>query len=183
MTERQSDQGARITPGAPRDIGLVNGLLARAIGLATGGRAPNVFTTLARNRSLFRRWLVFAAGLMPGGTLRRSETEIVILHVAHTMGCTYEWNHHVRLARRASVSEEAIACLSREDIHGPAFSARERIFLRVSKELHADRVISEETWRELSGLATDAEIIEICFLVGHYQMLAMTLNSLRVQPD
>lgn len=28
-----------------------------------------------------------------------------------------------------------------------------------------------------------AELIELCMLVGHYEMLAMTLNALRVQPD
>jgi hypothetical protein len=26
-------------------------------------------------------------------------------------------------------------------------------------------------------------MIELCFLVGHYEMLAMTLNSLGVEPD
>ena len=29
----------------------------------------------------------------------------------------------------------------------------------------------------------DTELIELCFLVGHYEMLAMTLNSLGVQPE
>ena len=57
----------RIAPGTKDDIGRVNWAIARAIGLATGGRPPNVFTTLARHRSLFRRWLRFAGGLMPGG--------------------------------------------------------------------------------------------------------------------
>ena len=32
------------------------------IGAATGGGPPNVFTTLARHRGLFRRWLRFAGG-------------------------------------------------------------------------------------------------------------------------
>ncbi len=29
----------------------------------------------------------------------------------------------------------------------------------------------------------DLELIELCMLVGHYEMLAMTLNSLAVEPD
>jgi hypothetical protein len=28
-----------------------------------------------------------------------------------------------------------------------------------------------------------ARLIELCMLIGHYEMLAMTLNSLRVEPD
>src|SRR5690606_31634818 len=93
MTEGHADE-PRIRPGTPREIGLVNAAIARLIGVASGGKSPNVFTTLARHRGLFRRWLVFASGLMPGGKLRRAETELVILHVAREMGCEYEWDHH-----------------------------------------------------------------------------------------
>src|SRR5690349_13221718 len=94
----------RIAPGTTADIGRVNSLIVRAIGLATGGRPPNVFTTLARHRGLFRRWLLFAGGLMPGGKLPRADTELVILRVAHTCDCAYEWGHHERLGQRAGLS-------------------------------------------------------------------------------
>ncbi|MCW5831669.1 MAG: carboxymuconolactone decarboxylase family protein [Labilithrix sp.] len=174
---------ARIAPGAPGDIGVVNALVTRAIGLATGGRAPNVFTTLARHRRLFRRWLVFAAGLMPGGTLARTETELVILHVARRMACEYEWRHHVRLGRRAGLTVEAIERVRRDEIDAELFSARERALLRASHELQAHREIGDATWDELRAHATEPEIIELCLLVGHYQMLAMTLNTLRVPLD
>jgi hypothetical protein len=30
---------------------------------------------------------------------------------------------------------------------------------------------------------TDRQLIELCLLVGHYEMLAMTLNSLGVEPE
>jgi alkylhydroperoxidase family enzyme len=35
----------------------------------------------------------------------------------------------------------------------------------------------------LAGELDDVELIELCMLVGHYEMLAMTLSSLRVEPD
>ena len=38
-------------------------------------------------------------------------------------------------------------------------------------------------WTDLRPLLSDAELIELCLLVGHYEMLAMTLNALCVQPD
>ena len=37
-------------------------------------------------------------------------------------------------------------------------------------------------WGALRPLLSDAELIELCMLVGHYEMLAMTLNSLGVEP-
>src|SRR6185312_3172067 len=98
----------RITPGSRDEIGLLNHAIVRAAGAAVGGRPPNVFTTLARNRRLFRRWLWFAGGLMPGGKLPRVDTELVILGVAHLTDNEYEWGHHERLGRRAGLSAEEI---------------------------------------------------------------------------
>ena len=33
------------------------------------------------------------------------------------------------------------------------------------------------------ALLPEAQLIELCLLIGHYEMLAMTLNALRVQPE
>src|SRR4051794_41875368 len=88
--------GPRIPPGGPADIGRLNFAIARLIGVATGGAPPNVFTTLARHRRLFRRWLYFAGGLMPGGDLPRADSELLILPGAHLTGCDYEWGPHER---------------------------------------------------------------------------------------
>jgi hypothetical protein len=32
-------------------------------------------------------------------------------------------------------------------------------------------------------MLNDSQLIELCMLVGHYEILAMTLNSLAVEPD
>lgn len=172
----------RIAPGTPTEIGRLNSLVARAIGAATGGRPPNVFTTLARHRRLFRRWLRFAGALMPGGLLPRADTELVILRVARNAGCDYEWGHHERLARAAGLSAEEVARV-REAPVGDGWSPRQRLLLQAADELHAERAISDELWSELEPLLPPEELIELCMLVGHYEMLAMTLNALRVAPD
>jgi AhpD family alkylhydroperoxidase len=172
----------RVSPGGRGEIGTVNLAITRIIGLATGGGPPNVFTTLARHRGLFRRWLRFAGALMPGGLLPRRESELVILRVAENCRCDYEWRHHERLGRTAGLTAEQIQRV-REGPEADGWSARERLLLRVADELHAEREMSAELWAELRPLMSDAELIELCMLVGHYEMLAMTLNSLRVAPD
>jgi AhpD family alkylhydroperoxidase len=172
----------RIGPGGPGDIGFVNAAIVRLIGAATGGAPPNVFTTLARHRRLFRRWLRFAGALMPGGRLPRTDTELLILRVAHNTGCDYEWSHHERIGRQAGLSEAEVERV-RDGPGAPGWSARQRVMLSAADELHGDRSLSDGTWSGLRPLLSDEELIELCMLVGHYEMLAMTLNSLEVEPD
>lgn len=172
----------RIAPGTRREIGVLNALIARAIGLATGTGPPGVFTTLARHRRLFRRWLRFAGALMPGGRLPRRDTELLILRVAHLCDCDYEWRHHERIGKRAGLDREAIARV-RGGADAEVWTERQALLLGAADELHADRRISDGTWASLAALLDDEELIELCLLVGHYEMLAMTLNSLGVEPD
>jgi AhpD family alkylhydroperoxidase len=177
-----SEQTPRIGPGSRREIGIVNAGVARILGIASGGRPPRIFTTLARHRRLFRRWLWFAGALMPGGRLPREDTELVILRVAHNTGCEYEWSHHQRIGRRAGLSAEEIARV-RDGATAPGWSARRLMLLSAADELHETGEIGDPLWERLSGELNEVELIELCMLVGHYEMLAMTLNSLRVVPD
>ena len=128
----------RIAPGGRREIGLLNAAIVRVLGAAAGGgEPPRVFTTLARHRGLFRRWLWFAGALMPGGTLPRDEAELVILRVAHNAGSEYEWVQHERLAQRAGLSADEVARV-REGAAAPGWSPRQALLLRAADELHAD---------------------------------------------
>ena len=173
---------ARVGPGGRADIGIVNLAIARLLGAMTGGGPPNIFTTLARHRGVFRKWLRFAGALMPGGLLPRADSELVILRVAHNCGCAYEWQHHERLGELAGLSAEEIGRV-RAGPDADGWSPRRALLLSTADELHADRTISEEHWRPLRALLSEPELIELCLLVGHYEMLAMTANALGVQPD
>lgn len=172
----------RVTPGDRRDIGSFNFVLARLLGVATGGGPPHVFTTLARHRRLFRRWLWFAGALMPGGLLPRADTELVILRVAENCGCEYERRQHERLARLAGLSADQVERV-RQGPEADGWTQRQRRLLRAVDQLHRDRTISAELWSELSQELSERELIELCMLTGHYEMLAMTLNALAVEPD
>lgn len=172
----------RIAPGDRRQIGVVNALIASALGLAVGGPPPNIFTTLARNRRLFRRWLRFASALMPGGTLPRVDTELLILRVAHNCGCEYERGQHERIAVAAGLPRDDVDRVA-AGAQAAGWSARQALLLRAADELHAERFISDHSWGALRAELSDNQLIELCMLVGHYEMLAMTLNSLAVAPD
>lgn len=177
-----SDAAPRVPPGGKDDIGRVNWAIARLLGVATGGPPPNVFTTLARHRRLFRPWLRFAGRLMPGGTLPRAESELVILRVAHVTGSAYEWVQHVKLGRSAGLTDAEIERV-RLGAQAPGWTTRQALLLRAVDELHDDDRIGDALWAQLAREYREHELIELCLLAGHYIMLAMTLNSLGVQVE
>ena len=177
-----STEAPRIAPGGPREIGRVNWAIARLLGVATGGPPPHVFTTLARHRRVFRPWLRFAGRLMPGGTLPRAESELIILRVARVTGSDYEWQQHVRIGRAAGLTEAEIERI-RLGAQAPGWGVRQALLLRAVDELHDHDRIGDELWAELAREYGEQELIEICLLTGHYIMLAMTLNSLGVQVE
>jgi AhpD family alkylhydroperoxidase len=172
----------RIAPGDRRQLGTLNFAIAKLAGRATRGRPPHIFTTLGRHRGLFRRWLWFAGALMPGGKLPREDTELVILRVANNSDCAYEWAHHERLGRRAGLSDEEIARV-REGPAAEGWSPRQALLLSAADEMHAEGRIGEDLWARLSAELDEVRLIELCMLIGHYEMLAMTLNTLAVEPD
>jgi AhpD family alkylhydroperoxidase len=183
MGTRMNAQEPRIGPGSRREIGWVNAAIVSVIGRLTGtGTPPNIFPTLARHRRLFRAWLRFAGALMPRGSLPRADTELVIMRVAYNCRCDYEWRQHEPLARAAGLTAEDLERV----LDGPGargWRPRQAMLLRTTDELHETREISDRHWQRLRREFSDEELIELLMLVGHYELLAMTLNALRVEPD
>ena len=172
----------RIQPGTRQDVGTPVWLLALASGRVAGTGPPNLFTVLGRHRRLFRGWLRFAGRLMPGGSLPRRETELAILRVAHLRDCEYEFEHHVRLGRRAGVGPADVARVQ-EGPEASGWSERERALLRTVDELHEDGDLHDDTWTQLRAQVDERRAIELIMLVGHYEMLATTITALRIPTD
>ena len=91
-----SEQPAvRIPPAVRPPLATVLAVLA---GRATHTEPHRIFTTLARHRRLFRRWLPLGDVLLLRGDLPRRDAELLILRTAWNCGCWYEWVQHAGLA-------------------------------------------------------------------------------------
>jgi AhpD family alkylhydroperoxidase len=172
----------RIAPGSRREAGLLAWVIAQGGGLQARTEPLTLFLTLGRHRRLFRSWLRFAGRMMPGGILPRPDTELVILRVAHLRSCAYEYGHHVRLGRRAGLTSDDIARVA-EGPDALGWTPRQRALLTAVDELHRDGDLLDETWVTLRRHLDERESIEFCMLVGHYEMLATTIATLRIQPE
>lgn len=157
-------------------------VVARLAGAVTRSEPPRVFTAIGRHPRLFRRWLPFAGTLLLHSALPRDDVELVILRTAWRCNSWYEWVQHIPFAARAGLGPETIARLPA----GPeadGWTARQRLLLLAADELHEHLVISDPTWRDLATMLSEKQLIELTFLVGHYEMLAMALNSLGVEAE
>jgi AhpD family alkylhydroperoxidase len=172
----------RVRPGGRADVGTINWAISKIAGRVAGTNPPNLFLTLSRHRRLFRGWLRFAGRLMPGGSLPRRDTEMVILRVAHLRDSSYELEQHRRLARRAGLDPADIERVTR----GPSdegWSARQRVMLQATDELIRTQDVTDETWTKLRDHLDERRSIELVMLVGHYDMLATFIRALRIAPD
>ncbi len=172
----------RIAPAPLRELGPLARVVSWVVGQSTIGERPHVFTTLGRHRRLFRSWLPFAGTMLLRTQLPRADVELVVLRTACNCSSQYEWVQHAPLARKAGLRATAIAGVAdwpqQEDL-----TARQRLLLAATDELHARKIVTHATWRQLMTGFDEREVIELCMLVGHYEMLAMTLNSLGVEPE
>lgn len=172
----------RIQPGDRQQAGLFAWSFSQVSGLVTRTTPPNLFLTMGRHHKLFRGWLRFAGRLMPGGTLPRRETELTILRVAHLRECAYEFEHHVRLGKRAGVTAADVERV-KTGADADGWTPRERALLRAIDALHHTQDMDDATWTALRTFLSEPAAIEFVMLVGHYEMLATFITTLRIQPD
>lgn len=173
---------ARIPSGTRRELGLAGWLFCKLTARVWGVPEFHLFTALAQHKRLFWSWVPFSGVLLYRGRLPKQDTEAVILRVGHLRGCRYELQQHARLALMRGVDENTQAQISA----WPAtdgLTERQRALLTAVDDLIATRTLSDETWQRLSPHLDRRQLIEFLTLVGQYDALAMTLNTLRVPMD
>ena len=145
------------------------------------GPASNIFDTLVRHPGLFRRWLLFGGKLL-SGKLPARDRELLILRTGWHCRSDYEWGQHVLIARSVGITDEELARVV-EGPEAPTWDAFDRTVLTAADELHADAVLSDATWAALAQRYDERQLIEVPMLVGHYHMVAFTLNTLGVERE
>ncbi len=188
MTSSESPPAlpARIPPGGRRELGLIGWLFCRLSARVWGVPEVHLFTTLAQHRRLFWPWLPFSGILLRRGRLPEAETELAILRVGHLRASEYELQQHRRIALRRGVSAQqqaAIFAWPETDGCPDVLTERQRTLLTAVDQLVCDRNLSAENWQALSRYLDSRQLIEFVTLVGQYDALAMTLNTLGVRMD
>ena len=147
-----------------------------------GGVVPHVITTLMRNMPLFTSFNVLGRYIMSDSSLEPRLREILIMRVGWNTNCEYQWGQHVRMSASAGLtSEDHVRIKAGAGAEG--WTELESALITAVDELITDTMISDKTWATLSRHLSTEQLTDTIFTVGHYNMVAMSLNSLGVQPE
>ena len=141
--------------------------------------AGTLLSTLVRHPKLTRAYLKFSTYLLYGSTLPPRVREQVILRVAHRRGCTYEWLHHVEMAKEIGLTDADIGAVR----SGNADNDFDRALICAVDELDEKTNVSDQTWAALSAQLDERQRMDLVFTTGNYIALAMALNTFGVEVE
>ena len=144
-----------------------------------GKGPPNILYTIAHHPSLLPPFLAFSAALAMRGVLPRRDSELLALRASLNCRSAFEWGHHVEYGLAEGLSQAEIDRI----VEGPGhsdWSPRDRLLLGAVDQLHTRQTLSDATFRALQDELDPAQIVELCFVVGHYTLLSMLANATAV---
>ena len=142
---------------------------------------PEIMFTMCRFPGLWDRLIDLTLEIQgPGAVLDLRDRKLAILRTGWLCQAPYEFGEHVNQARRAGFTAEDIERIVIGSTD-PEWSDHERAILRAVEELHADTMVSDETWAQLAQRLTDHQLVELLVLVGQFVATAYFQNSLRLR--
>ena len=129
---------------------------------------------------LARNFLAFNNYQLQRGSLPVRWRELAILRVAHQRQCAYEWGQHVKMALDVDITSDEIDRLT----HGnDGFDGVDRMMLEAADELLGAGRLSDGLLERLNGDLDTHQVMDLVFVVGTYNMLAMAFDTWRLIPE
>ena len=165
-----------------------------AISVVAPGRQlgpSNVLGLFANHPALAKAFLRYNAYLLGrDSTIPPHIRELAILRVAWRRRCRYEWAQHVRIARRAGVTDAEIAMAragagadaGAGDGDAPGHEITALIIAAVD-ELDANSGLSDGIYQALADKFDDRQLMDLVFTIGTYGLLAMAFNAFGLDLD
>lgn len=145
------------------------------------GSPVNLYKALGNHPGLVAAWTEFANAIRHGSGTSRALRELMILRAAQLARSDYEWAHHLRMARKAGVSDAQINELAQWR-ESKSFDAKERAALALTEGVMACDV-SDAVHAEVKRHFSDAEFVELSLTAAFYAMVSRMLDAMRVELD
>ena len=165
----------RMTPAMPPFSPAIQ---ARLDAIMPPGTPPLVlFTTLARDERLFRRFM--DGGLLDKGHLTMREREIVIHRICGLNRAAYEWGVHAALfAPHVGLTEAQLAATVTGAPAG--WTPKEQLLMDFCEAVNARADIDDGLWARLRAEFSEEASLELMLLAGFYRTVSLLVNGLRL---
>ncbi|NND68162.1 MAG: carboxymuconolactone decarboxylase family protein [Halioglobus sp.] len=142
-------------------------------------RGRNVLGCFAHYPELASAFLTFNNHVATGSTLSARERELLILRIGWLRKAEYEYLQHVILGLRAGLTEDEVARIP-DGPDASGWSAQDADLVRVADELYDNACIAQDTWQRLAARYSEKQMLDMIFLVGCYETVAMMMKSLAI---
>lgn len=140
------------------------------------------FTALLLKPEVADRVQALGARLRFEGALPARLREIAVLVTARFWGADHEWAAHAPIAQKEGVPVAVIEAIA--DGRRPDFDdARDAAVYRFCSEILETHEAGDETYADVLDALGLEGVVEITALVGYYALLAMVLNTFRIEPE
>ena len=140
---------------------------------------PEIMFVLCRHQDLWDAVMALSMQLFGAGLLPARDRQLAVLRTGWLLGAPYEFGEHVERTKATGVTAEEVDRLVEEGSAWSGWSAHDRAILRAAEELRADAMISDETWATLAKSYSEAQLFELCVLIGQFTNAAYFQNALR----
>ena len=147
------------------------------------GTPPNLYHCLANHPRLVAAWSDFSKALRHDSRTPRALRELVILRGAQLMRSEYEWAQHLKMARKAGISDaqiQELAAWKNSDL----FDAREKAALLLAEAV-TNGCVTDEVYAEAMRHFDHHDYVELSITAAFYAMVGRMLDAMGVQlePD
>lgn len=142
------------------------------------GRLEGPFNAMLFNPVVGHALQSLGGALRYQGVLPARLRELAVLEVAVVRGSTFEWLSHAPLAEAAGFSREDIAAL-RRSADAPGFTSTEQLVRQLTRDLLTSRDLTDHQVEAAKETLSVEGACELLFLVGYYDLLALSLRVWR----
>jgi alkylhydroperoxidase family enzyme len=143
-------------------------------------RGMNTLGTMAHHPALAKAFLTFNAHVAGASTLSGRVRELLILRISWLRQAEYEFIQHVILGLRAGLTPEEVQRVQAGP-DAPGWDPLDAEIVRAADDLHTHACIQPATWTGLAARFNTQQMMDLVFLVGCYDVLAMAMRSFQTQ--
>ena len=138
---------------------------------------------LIHSPRMYRTFVAHLAELIARTNLPPRDRQIVCLRMLELCNEVYEKTHHITISRKVGLSDEEISAILKGQ--GACLTSFDRTVLKATDELFLEQRIGDATWGKLAERYSRQQLMEIVFLAGCYQTMAMLTKSfgMQLEPD